>query len=203
MRNLTARATWFDNGIENPVANVTLSAGVRQRQNLGRTRVRGVQTDVDYRLGTDWRIGGGYVFDVAKVTEYNPTPAPVVPLVGKYIAQVPTHRGSVRVSYSNLKYATVAFDVEAMSLQFEDDQNLLVVPAAALADAGYAATTEPGLPGYAVANLTVSKSIVREVDVFFGVQNLFGQDYFVGLLPTTIGSPRLVQGGVRVRFSRR
>jgi hypothetical protein len=53
-----------------------------------------------------------------------------------------------------------------------------------------------------VANLTVSKSIVREVDVFFGVQNLFGQDYFVGLLPTTIGSPRLVQGGVRVRFSR-
>jgi outer membrane receptor protein involved in Fe transport len=44
---------------------------------------------------------------------------------------------------------------------------------------------------------------VREVDVFFGVQNLFGQDYFVGLLPTTIGSPRLVQGGVRVRFSRR
>jgi hypothetical protein len=65
--------------------------------------------------GQDWRIGGGYVFDVAKVTEYNPIPAPIVPLVGKYIAQVPTHRGSVRVSYSNLKYATVAFDVEAMS----------------------------------------------------------------------------------------
>ena len=83
-----------------------------------------------------------------------------------------------------------------MSLQFEDDQNLLVVPAAALADAGMLPTTTgPGLPGYAVANLTVSKSIVREVDVFFGVQNLFGQDYFVGLLPTTIGSPRLVQGG--------
>jgi outer membrane receptor protein involved in Fe transport len=203
MRNLTVRATWFDNGIENPVANVTLTPGVRQRQNLGRTRVRGVQTDVDYRIGTDWRIAGGYVFDVAKITEYNPIPPPAVPLVGKYIAQVPKHRGSVRVAYSNAKYATVAFDVEAMSLQFEDDQNLLVVPAAALADAGYAATTEPGLPGYGVANLTISRSIVREVDAFFGVQNLFGQDYFVGLLPTTIGSPRLVQGGVRVRFSRR
>jgi len=32
------------------------------------------------------------------------------------------------------------------------------------------------------------------------VQNMFDQQYFVGTLPTTIGSPRLVNGGVRIKF---
>jgi iron complex outermembrane receptor protein len=202
-RNVTVRATYFDNRIKNPVANVTLNAGTRQRQNLGRTKVQGFQTDVDYRAGTTWRIGGGYVYDLAKVTEYSPTPAPAVSLVGKYIAQVPKHRGSFRVAYTNPKVATVAFDMQAMGLQFEDDQNALVVPAASLADAGYAVTTDAGLPGYAVANLTVGRSIVQNVDVFVGVQNLFDQTYFVGLLPTTIGTPRLYNVGFRIRFAGR
>jgi hypothetical protein len=34
------------------------------------------------------------------------------------------------------------------------------------------------------------------------VQNLFDEEYIVGTLPTTIGSPRLVHGGVRVRFAK-
>jgi outer membrane receptor protein involved in Fe transport len=37
--------------------------------------------------------------------------------------------------------------------------------------------------------------------VFFGVQNLFDEEYFVGLAPTTIGTPRLINGGMRVKFS--
>ena len=55
VRNLTWRATWFDNRVKDPVSNVTLTtvgANVtQQRQNLGRTRIPGVQTDVEYRLG--------------------------------------------------------------------------------------------------------------------------------------------------------
>jgi len=201
-RHMTVRGTWFDNRIKNPVANVTLTPTVRRRQNLGRTRVRGFQADVDYRMG-GLRVGGGYLYNVAKVTEYNPTPAPAVSIVGNYIAQVPKHRGSFRVSYASAKYATVAFDMQVMGRQYEDDQNALVVPAAALLDAGYEATTDPGLPGYAVANMTVTRTLVRNVDVFAGVQNLFDQTYFVGLLPTTIGTPRLYNVGVRVRFSGR
>jgi outer membrane receptor protein involved in Fe transport len=201
-RNTTVRATWFDNSIENPVANVTLTAAVRQRQNLGRTRVRGFQTDVDHRIGTSWRLGAGYVYNQAKVTEYDPTPAPAVSLVGKYLPQVPKHRGSVQLVYTNPKLFTIAADVEAMGRQFEDDQNLLVVPAAALADAGYDASTEPGLPGFAMVNMSVSRSLTSRAEVFVGAQNLLNQTFFVGLLPTTIGQPRLFNGGVRVHLGR-
>src|SRR6185436_2110788 len=64
-RNVTARLTWFDNGLTDPVANVTqaasfcsaraVPAGCAQKQNLGTTRVHGIQTDVEYRLKQAWR----------------------------------------------------------------------------------------------------------------------------------------------------
>jgi outer membrane receptor protein involved in Fe transport len=56
------------------------------------------------------------------------------------------------------------------------------------------------MPGYAVADFTASRTFARNFDVFFGVQNLFDKQYFVGTQPTTIGSPRLINLGVRVRF---
>ena len=43
----------------------------------------------------------------------------------------------------------------------------------------------------------------RNVEVFFGVQNTFDLDYYVQLQPTSTGSPRLMKGGIRVRFSGR
>jgi len=77
------------------------------------------------------------------------------------------------------------------------------IPAATLADAGYANAYPAGLPGYAVVDFTVSRSIGRNLQAFFGVQNLFDKVYFVQTNPSTIGTPRLVNGGVRVRFSGR
>jgi outer membrane receptor protein involved in Fe transport len=39
--------------------------------------------------------------------------------------------------------------------------------------------------------------------VFFGVQNILDEEVYVQTNPTTVGAPRLVQGGVRVRFAGR
>jgi phytoene dehydrogenase-like protein len=43
----------------------------------------------------------------------------------------------------------------------------------------------------------------RNLDVFLGVQNLFDTEYHVGLVPTTIGSPRLVNAGIRIGWAGR
>ena len=63
--------------------------------------------------------------------------------------------------------------------QFDDDLNVRAVP-------GH---TEPGLPGYTLASFTASRSVGRNFDAFFGVQNMFDEEYFVGTLPTTMGRP--------------
>ncbi len=190
-RNLVVRVTAYDNRVKNPVFNLTTSIVgtnvTQQRQNVARTQVRGFQTDVDYRLG-DWRVTGGYLHDIAKVKEIAAPPAPnIASILGNSLQQVPRNRGSVHVTYSNAKIATVGFGVQAIGAQFDDDLN----------------TPSRLLPKYGVADLTASKTIVRNVDVFFGVQNLFDKEYIVMTLPTTTGSPRLINVGARLRFTGR
>jgi outer membrane receptor protein involved in Fe transport len=193
VRNISWRTTWFDNRVEDPVSNVTVSTAgatvTQQRQNLGRTRISGLQTDVEYRIGTAYRISGGYLYGRARVVEFAANPD----LVGNYLPQVPKHRGSLQVAYINPRYVNVAVGLHAIGRQFDDDQNLRTVPG----------ESKPGLPGYALIELSASKSINRNIEIFAGAQNLFDTAYFVGTLPTTTGPPRLVHAGVRVRFSGR
>jgi outer membrane receptor protein involved in Fe transport len=209
-RNVTARFTWFDNGVTDPVANVTqanafctarsVPVGCAQKQNLGATRIRGVQTDVEYRIADAWRLSGAYVFDNAKVTDGGPNnPA----LVGKWVPQVPEHRGTLQVTYSNPKIATIALAMQAISLQYNDDQNVNFIPPATLAEAGYDTTIGAGLPGYTSWDLTATRDVIRNLQVFFGMQNMFNQVSFVQTNPSTTGTPRLVNVGVRVRFTGR
>ena len=192
-RNLTWRTTWFDNRVKDPVSNVTLTtvgANVtQQRQNLGRTHIHGVQTDVEFRPSQAWRVSGGYLFNRARVTEFvaNPT------LVGKFLPQVPEHRGSVQVEYVNPRVASVMFAVQAVGRQYNDNQNVRTVP-------GY---SSPGLPKYALLSLSASRTFNRTFEIFAGVQNVANRVYFVGTLPTTTGTPRLVNGGVRISLGRK
>ena len=199
-RNTSVRLTWFDNRVRDPVSNVTLTPTLAQKQNLGKTRVRGIQTDVEYRLGTSWRLSGAYIYDDAKVTDGGTANAA---LVGKYVPQVPKHRGSIQVAYSSSKYASAALGVQLVGLQYNDDLNVNFIPPATLADAGYSATLGPGLPGYAMVDLSVWRDFGRNLQLFVGAQNLFDKEYFVQTNPSTIGTPRLINGGIRVRFAGR
>jgi outer membrane receptor protein involved in Fe transport len=192
-RSVMIRTTYFDNRVRDPVSNVTLTvagaAVTQQRQNLGRTRIRGIQQDAEVRLGASWRFTGGYLYERAEVREFAANPI----LVGNLLPQVPRHRGSVQAVYANPRYLTFAVAVQAAGAQFDDDQNLRTVPG----------LSSPGLPGYTLFSLMASRAIGRGLEGFVGVQNAFDEEYFVGTLPTTVGSPRLVTAGVRVRFAGR
>lgn len=190
-RNVVVRSTYFDNRVKDAVSNVTIStagAVTQQRQNLGRTRIRGIQTDAELRVGASWRLTGGYLYERAEVTEFSANPS----LVGNMLPQVPRHRGSIQAVYANPRYFTVAVGLQLTGRQFDDDQNVRTVPG----------LPEPGLPKYWLGTLTASRAFGRNFEAFVGVQNLFDEEYFVGTNPTTVGSPRLVSGGIRVRLGK-
>jgi outer membrane receptor protein involved in Fe transport len=223
---LQARATWFDNRVRGPVANVTIATNQQQRQNLGRTRIAGLQTDIDYRFAQYWRVSWSMLHERARVVEANVTGLPAGTSLGAncpgpnatgtgagtgtgepcFLAQVPKNRGSFRVVYANPKWATVALGIQSVGRQFDEDQNSRVIPAAALADAGYDAIGSPvtandaGMPGYSLVDLMVSREIGRNFEVFFAGENLLDKDYFVGTVPTLLGPPRLITGGFRIRW---
>jgi outer membrane receptor protein involved in Fe transport len=187
--NLVVRSTYYDNRVKDPVANVTIGVNQAQRQNLGRTRIRGLQTDAEVSVGEHVRVSGGYLFNDAKVVEFAANPA----LVGLYLPQVPKHRGSFQVTYANPRLFNVGFGIQAFGRQYEDDLNSRIVPG----------ETEPGLPAYSIVDLTAARSFGRNLEFFAGVQNLFDTEYIAFTQPTTTGSPRLYNAGVRIRWSGR
>jgi len=155
---------------------------------------------MDYRVGPHWHFSAGYIYDDGTVTDGGVANAV---LVGKVLQQVAKNRGTLQAAYSDSKIATVTFGVQFVGLQYNDDLNVNFIPVATLTHAGYTGSYPAGLPGYTVADLSVSRNLGRNVQAFFGVQNLFDTIYFVQTNPSTIGTPRLVNGGLRVRWSGR
>ena len=82
-------------------------------------------------------------------------------------------------------------------------QNVQFIPAATLTAAGYNTNQTPGLPGYSSVDLVASRDIGKGFQVFFGAQNLVDTVYFVQTNPSTVGTPRMITGGVRVRWTGR
>jgi len=90
-QKLSTRAAFFWTEMTRPVANVTLtitpSLITRQRQNLGRTRSRGLELEWDARLTNRWTVTGGYLFADASVLSFPVNTA----LEGRLIPQVARH----------------------------------------------------------------------------------------------------------------
>jgi outer membrane receptor protein involved in Fe transport len=183
---LTVRGAFFWNEINRPVANVTLSTTpaliTRQRQNLGRTRSRGLEFEADGRLNQYWKLSAGYLFADATVVRF---PVNRV-LEGLMIPQVPRHQFTFQAAYSNPSIVTLSFQGRASSSQFDDDQNLF------------------RLGSYFTLDAFASRRVSRSFDVFFAAENLFNQRYEVGKIPvTTLGPPILIRAGVKVHFGRK
>jgi outer membrane receptor protein involved in Fe transport len=180
---MTVRVTGFWNELEEPITNVTLEAPLpdgsqRQRQNLGRARVRGVETSVDWRVSRHWTALLAYTFVDSEVRE-----APgALELVGKQLAQDPAHRGTAAVTFQDPALLTATVQLRVTGPQFEDDLN------------------DRGMGGYVVVDAFVSRRLVRGLELFAAAENLFNRRYLVGRAGIdTIGQPRMVRAGLRWR----
>jgi outer membrane receptor for ferric coprogen and ferric-rhodotorulic acid len=93
--------------------------------------------------------------------------------------------------------------MQIVGLTYNDDLNVNFIPVPTLTEAGYSGSYPAGLPGYVVSDLTVSHTFHRTLQAFVGIQNMFDKVYFVQTNPSTIGTPRLFNVGVRIRFTGR
>jgi outer membrane receptor protein involved in Fe transport len=180
---LVVRGAFFWNEINRPVANVTLTTApaliTRQRQNLGRTRSRGLEFEADARLNQYWKLSAGYLFADATVVKFPANRA----LEGLMIPQVPEHQFTFQAVYSNPSFVTLSFQGRASSSQFDDDQNLF------------------RLGSYFTLDTLATRRLSRNFDIFFAAENLFNQRYEVGKTPvTTLGPPILIRAGLRIHL---
>lgn len=182
-QKLNARAAFFWTELTRPVANVTLNVTpsliTRQRQNLGRTRSRGLEVEWDARVTNRFAVSGGYLFADATVLSFPANAG----LEGLQIPQVPRHQLTFQARYVNPSVITAALQGRASSAQFDDDQNRFRL--------------EP----YFTLDAFASRRLTRGFEAFLAAENLFDQRYTTGLTPVrTIGPPLLLRLGFRLFF---
>jgi outer membrane receptor protein involved in Fe transport len=179
LEGVSAQVTGFWNRMSDPISNVTLPQPVdgaaRQRQNLGKTQIFGVDLDASWRPDDIWTIRAGHTFSDGKVTE-----APAQPeLVGKRLAQAPRQRTSAAISFDDPRIATVMAQVRYLGRQFEDDLNTLPIGSVVLFD------------------VRAERRIWGELSAFASGQNLFDRRYLVGRAGIdTEGAPRTFELGI-------
>lgn len=184
--NLLFRVTGFWNRIAGSISNATVSVTptliTQKRQNLGRTRIRGLEADIEYRPTTRWRWAAAYLYDDATIREF-----PANRLIqGNRIPQVPTHRFSLQAQYTHPSRLSIFWQGRFVGRQFDDDRNQLA------------------LERFFLTDLSVSRSWSRGIDLFVNIENLLDTTYTVGKTPfTTIGAPRRIRLGIRLSFASR
>jgi outer membrane receptor protein involved in Fe transport len=191
-RKLTGRGTFFWSDVTDPIANVTLTVTpsliTRQRQNLGRTRSRGVDLDAALHVSPTFELTSGYEFVNATVLSFNPDPS----LVGLEIPQVPRHVFTFQALYSNptasshWRRLTMGLQGRYVGNQFDDDQNLLP------------------LGKFFTLDASLSRRIWDDVDAYVAVENIFDERYAVQRTPVReLGPPTLFRLGFRLHLGRR
>jgi outer membrane receptor protein involved in Fe transport len=175
------RATLFwaeiDGAIGNRTQEVTPSLITRQRRNLGLTRARGLEVDVEASLGAFVRIAGGYLYADSRVVE---SEEPSLP--GKRVPQVPRHQATLQI-LGTFDRARVAVLGRYGAFQWEDDLNTL------------------RLPGFTALDAQAAYALSPALEIFLAAENLTNRRVVTGRTPlATLGPPRQLRGGVRFRL---
>jgi outer membrane receptor protein involved in Fe transport len=188
-RRFSTRGTVFWSDIVDPVANVTLSTTptliTRQKDNLGRTRSRGVELDGTLRVNSAVEISAGYAYTGATVASYPGNPGGVS-LVGLDVPQVPRNVFTWQARYWNSSRLFVSIAGRFVGDQFDDDQNQF------------------RLDRFYTMDAQVGRELNRHLELFGAVENLLNQRYQVARTPViNLGPPILFRIGLRLNYPQR
>lgn len=117
--------TAFDNEVEDAIANVTVGANLRQRQNLPAIRARGVEAAVSATHGP-WGFEGTAAWTDAKVRGTGASQ----PLDGLRPAQTPRFAASAALNWKPATGWLLSATLRHVGAQFEDDLESDILPAA-------------------------------------------------------------------------
>lgn len=181
------RTTAYWNRVDDPILNVTIGTSdpggqLRQRRNIGRTRIRGLESEFQHRSHDGWRVFANHALIDARVRESSDQPG----LEGNHLAQVPRHVLTGGIGYEPGKKG-FGFSLEGRWTddQFEDDTN------------------GRELGAFWRFDLEVRYQFAPGQRIFVTVENLFDRRFTDGITGdglVTQGAPRFVHVGVDYAF---
>ena len=183
------RATYFWTEVNRPISAVMLSQTATtqtlQRQNLGQIRSQGAMVEAQTATWRGLNASLGYQLAMATVTAFNATSAVQANLKGNWIPEVPRQSVTMTANYVAPKLVSVHLIASYAGQAFDDAANQYV------------------LHPYARFDLSAERDLRHGLSCFAGAQNLLNRSIDAGRTPIlTLAAPRLVQAGLRYRFSR-
>jgi len=167
--------------VQNVTLSQTASLITREKENLGRTRSRGVELDGVLRVNQEFQLSAGYQYTAATVVSYPNTVG--ASLAGLDVAQVPRHVFTWQARYWNPRRVLLGVQGRFAGRQFDDDQNQLA------------------LGRYYTMDAQIGRTLNRHVEVFGAAENIFNQRYQVARTPIiNLGPPALFRVGLRLNF---
>lgn len=177
-QHIYLRGNFFWTDVSNPVSNITLaqtpSLITRQRQNVGKTRSRGMEIESETRW-KDFSFLIGYLLADSHVIKFPANPV----LENLRVPQTSPQQLTFQTRYARKNWS-FALQGRAASKQFDDDLNTFEL--------------EP----YFQLDAFAAKKFKENLQVFIGIENIFNSRYSVGKTPIrTVSSPLNLRVGFR------
>ncbi len=184
-RKINLRGNFFLTEVSSPVVSVTLTTTpnliTRQRQNVGKTRARGIEFDAEYSPFANLRFSASYLFTDSRVADFPSNPL----LIGNFLPQVARNQLTFQTVYRPTAKLTFSMQARISDAQFEDDLNTL------------------RLRPYSTFDAFASYKFKR-FEIFTAIENLFDSRYDIGLTPNrTVAAPRFVRVGLRFDLNKK
>lgn len=164
-----------------PCGVVPAGGVCRQRQNVGRLRSRGVESEARYRPNSGWGAGLTYLFDQSRVVANPSEPL----LIGRFNKLSPVHQLTATAYYGRTGWFNASLAVRGIGSSFEDDVNTLP------------------LRRFSLVDLRVSRPLTERAEAFVSIQNVGDEAYEISRAAdgsVGIGAPRLIHAGLRLHF---
>lgn len=177
--SLTLRATGFWNQIENRVdfvfQDTTDGIGRLQRENIGTTRLRGAEAELDWRPTGRFQLSASYTFTDSEILGASSPEA-----IGNEVSETPRDRASLQAVWDGDTVGRLGVVTRYVGDAFEDEAN--TVP----------------LDDHLVVGLDWERDLYRGVGAYVAVENLFDEEIVVGARNdvTRLGQPRTLRGGL-------
>ncbi len=183
----------YYNELDRPVANVTVTTGPGTvapfgfipaggtgeiRENLGRAGIYGVEASATWNPAPAWQFSVSYLYSHG-IVEAAPTQRADE---GKRLAQAPEQQGVIGAHWTPWKPLRATVQTRLVGDQFEDDRNTL------------------RLAPYATVDVQLSLQATAHLEAWIAVENLLDTEIQTGKNAAgliSVGSPRLINGGMR------
>jgi len=185
-RRVNVRGNIFVTEVSNPVVSITLTATptliTRRRQNLGKTRSRGLELDAEFVARQNLRFSASYLLVDARVVDFSAN----INLIGKVLPQIARQQLTFQTFYRPQEKLSFSLQGRISDAQFEDDSNSL------------------RLRPFFTLDAFASYRLPKIFEIFAAIENVFDNRYDIGLTPNrTIAAPRFARVGLRFDLKRK